>query len=141
MRTEKQKLAADRATHRRIRRERRAAGICSECGVVKSPKGVTCPDCRTARAAVQSRRRAYFMRRGRCRDCGRPRAPGRLACPKCLYQRAMWELKRRKSADTRTRCTGTVPIWRGRTQVGGRQCTHKAVAGSERCRKHGDSRQ
>ena len=140
--TELQKLKRDRAAHRRIRRERRAAGMCSDCGVVKSPKGVICPDCRKARAFVQARRRAYFRSRGRCRDCGRHRAPGFKSCAWCLQKRADWEARRRrKIVDTRQKCAGMVPIWRGRTQIGERPCSHKAVAGGERCRKHGDSRQ
>ena len=83
-RTDQQRLAADQATHRRLRDQRRADGVCPSCGLAPPvPGGQQCADCRAANAQQMRRRRAALKAMGRCQDCGKKKFTHHVACGAC----------------------------------------------------------
>ena len=102
MRTEEQKLAADRATHRRIREERLAEGLCPTCGTARAAPGwKQCDDCRAANAEYQRRRRAAMKAMGKCQDCGSRKFSHHIMCASCARARRDREAKYREARKRR----------------------------------------
>lgn len=70
---------------RRVRAERRAAGLCTFCGEERDDEAyVLCGDCRqviTTKAAVSRAERVVC---GRCPRCGGERDVGFMTCARCL---------------------------------------------------------
>ena len=69
------------ASMRRQRAERRAAGLCIECGEPVDQEGaVKCPACRAEHTALMKRRRDEKRARGECSDCPEPAEEGKRKC-------------------------------------------------------------
>lgn len=87
--------------------KRRAAGLCPECGKIKSARYVSCYKCRQKRRRYRRKRLAdnprlrrthktYHRRRaaGLCPECGGKRDTNYLVCSTCLDKRRERRLKR-----------------------------------------------
>lgn len=82
-------LLTNRASHARLRRERKAAGLCMVCGKVPAePKRVRCAACRVmankATRAYMKRLRVIWKLLGVCPVCGcREKVRGESRCAWC----------------------------------------------------------
>ena len=67
------KTTAERTA--KVRRKRRARGLCYNCGGPPTPGTFLCARCRETRKENHRRRVASLRDQGRCRGCGRPAEP------------------------------------------------------------------
>lgn len=89
---------------RAIRQERKAKGLCSQCGKNKvKPGRVTCPECIKKNKARREKLKEERIAKGLCTKCGKKKAaPGDTECKACrakekVVNRRNWE--KRKAAQ------------------------------------------
>ena len=91
-----------RERHKRRRRERKAAGLCTACGERHPVEGgAVCETCREARRAEERKLYAARRAKGLCGRCGRPTFAGAAQCGPCAALEEGRALK--KNAASRAR--------------------------------------
>lgn len=90
-----------------IYQQRRAAGLCADCGKVPSlPGRVRCQACTDKISLRGSNRRKYYMETHKCSSCGKPLPDGwyYVDCAKCKAYDSEYTKQRRQRLEQEGKC-------------------------------------
>jgi hypothetical protein len=93
-----------KAYQKQRRDQRRAAGLCIQCGGPKDAGKARCLECLAKGLKDQKARQGKFAEEGRCRKCGEVTVEGRVHCAGCLAKHLVWGKSERERKRAAGRC-------------------------------------
>ncbi len=118
---------------KRLKTERRAAGVCVKCGRATDGKA-SCADCRKKDLGRQTKRQEARAAEGRCKSCGKPKGgDGKVYCPACLKKAEGWNRVHRARHKAKGLCLACGKESGGKTRCP--DCAVKSVAAAREARE------